>query len=124
MPNSEAEKDEGAGAAARDKLDDTSLRMVLDFKPELSAFEKAHAAFEAFLSFRALVEAITDEVVGARDRIKWSVSRVAFDGADIDAQPFYDALMNAYEKGQRAGIRALDAAPSPAPTDTKEGAHG
>lgn len=84
-------------------LSSSELRMTIEFRPEQSDLEKAVAAFDASLLFYDLIEGITEDA-GARGKVIWDRQPMVFNGADIDAQPIFDALVAAYEKGVTAAL--------------------
>lgn len=77
----------------------SSLRLTLDFQLGASDLEKARGALDASIAFKKLTEAVTKDI-GAAGKVEWTYSRMEFDGEDASAQPIFDALLAAYEKGR------------------------
>ena len=77
---------------------DNKLTMRLEFLPNTSPLQKAVAGFESMLAFRKLIALVSDDA-GATGMVDWNITEMGFDGEDADAQPIYDALINAYKAG-------------------------
>lgn len=79
------------------------LAIKMEFESDTSALNKATGAFKAAVLARRALRGIAKSQGDAQDfKIHWS----AFDGDDVDAQPIYVALIEAYEHGKEDALTA------------------